>query len=133
MSVSPKKLATGAVLTVILAAVFGLVLYGSSAWALNTGLEEAAQGAGLAGADSGSDVATIVGRVINSLLGLLGIVFMVLVIYAGYLWMMSEGNAAQIDRAKKIMVNAVIGLLVVFASWAIVLEVGDIVFSAVGL
>ena len=61
----------------------------------------------------------IIGAVINAALGLLGIILVVLVIYAGYLWMMAQGNAAQVDKAKGIMVNAVIGLIILMASYAI--------------
>ncbi|PLX25685.1 hypothetical protein C0580_01760 [Candidatus Parcubacteria bacterium] len=61
---------------------------------------------------------TIVG-VVNVLLGLLGIIAVGIMIYGGYTWMTSQGNPDKIDRAKKILVNGVIGLMIIVSSYAI--------------
>src|SRR5688572_1632344 len=78
-------------------------------------LDEVAQQAQL----GESDVYTIIGTIINVFFGVLGIIFLVLVIYAGFLWMTSSGSAEQIEKAKKILINGVIGLLITLGAFAI--------------
>ncbi len=66
-----------------------------------------------------TDLPTMIGRLISAFLGVLGIVLLVIIIYAGFLWMTAGGNAEQVDKAKKWMINAVVGLIIVLASYAI--------------
>lgn len=62
---------------------------------------------------------TTVAHIIQALLSLLGVIFIILVIYAGFLWMTSAGNEENISKAKKIMTAAVIGLVIVLSAYAI--------------
>ena len=55
--------------------------------------------------------------IINWALGLLGLIFLVLVIYAGFLWMMAGGSEEQVTKAKGILRAALIGLVVVLVSY----------------
>lgn len=57
--------------------------------------------------------------VINVVLGFLGIIAVGLILYAGFLWMTSQGNADKIQRAKMLMVSAVIGLAIVLSAFVI--------------
>jgi cysteine-rich repeat protein len=66
-----------------------------------------------------TDIRTMVARIINVFLGLLGIVAVGLFLYGGLLWMTAQGDPQQIERAKKVMVNAVIGLVIIFSAYAI--------------
>lgn len=66
-----------------------------------------------------SDPRLIAARVINVILGVLGTIATVLVFYAGFLWMTAAGNDEQITKAKSIMSAAVIGLVVILASYSI--------------
>ena len=68
---------------------------------------------------STTDLPTMIGRIINAFLGLLGIIVLVLFIYGGYLYMTARGDSAQVETAKKIMVNAVIGLVIIVSAYAI--------------
>jgi cytochrome bd-type quinol oxidase subunit 2 len=54
--------------------------------------------------------------IINSLLTFIAILFLLGLIYAGYLWMTAKGNQEQIDKAKKITREIVIGLIIIFLS-----------------
>ena len=67
-----------------------------------------------------------IGRGISLAISFIGVYFLVRIIFAGALWATAQGNAEQIDKAKKILTNAVIGL-------AIVLAAGIIVFIASGI
>ncbi|MDO8499294.1 MAG: hypothetical protein Q7S66_01390 [bacterium] len=67
-----------------------------------------------------TDIRLIIARVIRVALGLVGIVMVVMIIFSGYLWMTAGGNDEQIGRAKKIIINAVIGLAIILSAYAIV-------------
>ncbi|OGG87523.1 hypothetical protein A3B87_02785, partial [Candidatus Kuenenbacteria bacterium RIFCSPHIGHO2_02_FULL_39_13] len=66
------------------------------------------------------DIRVSVVKVIRAVLGVLGILALILVIYAGVVWMTSGGNQQKIETAKKILLNAVIGLVIIFFAFAIV-------------
>jgi len=57
--------------------------------------------------------------IINFILGLLGILFLVLILRGGFLWMTAAGNEKQVETAKNIIVRATIGLLIVLSAYAI--------------
>jgi len=65
------------------------------------------------------DLANVIGRVIKVILGFLGLILLILFIYAGFLWMTSGGDEEKISTAKKIMGAAVIGLLIIVIAYAI--------------
>lgn len=73
-----------------------------------------------AGALGTNDLRDIIVNVVNIALGFLGIIAVIIIMYGGYLWMTSGGNQEQVDRAKKTLRNAVIGLFIILSSWAIV-------------
>ncbi len=60
------------------------------------------------------------GNLISVFLGLLGVIFVILMIYAGYNWMTAAGNVEKVEKAGRIMRASVIGLLItgaVYAMW----------------
>lgn len=61
----------------------------------------------------------IVGRIVQAALGLIGMIFTILIIYGGWLWMTSYGDPKQIEKAKKTIINSVIGLAIILSSLAI--------------
>jgi len=73
---------------------------------------------GFAAADE-SSVAQIAAVAIRAFLGVLGIIFLVLMITAGYKWMTASGNEEKITEAKETIWRAVIGLIIIVASYAI--------------
>lgn len=66
-----------------------------------------------------TDLYTIVGRIINVVLGFLGIVLLFYFLYGGFKWMTSGGDSDGVDEAKTMIRNAVIGLVIVMASYAL--------------
>lgn len=66
-----------------------------------------------------TDPRVIAARIVNVFLGFMGIVLVVLIIYAGFLYMTSGGDSEKTDRAKTLIRNAIIGLIIVVSSWAI--------------
>lgn len=61
----------------------------------------------------------IVGYVINGLLGLLGAIFIILMLLAGYNWMTANGDEAKIDKAKDTIRASIIGLIIIVGAFAI--------------
>ena len=61
----------------------------------------------------------IVGSVIKIVLGIVGVVALILFITAGFIWMSAQGNTDKIKKAQDIMIWAAIGLLIIFASYAL--------------
>jgi uncharacterized membrane protein len=61
----------------------------------------------------------IIGKLINIFLGFLGVIFLVLMLYAGFLWMTAQGEEAKVKKAKDMITQAVIGLIIVVAAFAI--------------
>lgn len=56
---------------------------------------------------------------IRSALSLIGIILVVIVIYAGFLWMTAGGNEEKVTKAKKWLTNAVIGIVITMLAYAI--------------
>lgn len=67
----------------------------------------------------GSSMAGFIGSIVAVFLGVLGVIFVILFIVAGYNWMMAGGDTAKLDKAKDGMWRAIIGLLIVISSYAI--------------
>lgn len=72
-----------------------------------------------AGIQSTRSLPEIVGSLVNVFLGFLGIVFLVLLIYAGFLWMTAQGDKTKVEKAQDTIRQAIIGLIVVIAAFAI--------------
>jgi len=62
---------------------------------------------------------TIIARLVNIVLGFLGIIVVLIILYAGYLWMTAGGETDKVDKAKKWLINGVIGLVIIASAWAI--------------
>ncbi len=90
--------------------------------AVSTGLAAAGQTAGLGSicdGDASQCVAQFVGGFLNILLSLLGIVLLVYLLYAGFLWMTAGGDTKQVQTAKDTIRNLVIGAILLVASFAV--------------
>lgn len=74
---------------------------------------------------------TVLGNLISVVLSVLGVVLLVLVIYAGILWMTAGGDSGKVDKAKALITNAVIGLVLILAALAISTFVFDTLTQAV--
>lgn len=75
----------------------------------------------------------LVANLLGTMLGFLGVIFLILAVYGGWLWMTAQGNEEQSGKARKLILDAVIGLLVVTAAYIIVFYVSKYVFEATGL
>lgn len=66
-----------------------------------------------------TDVRVTIARIIRVAFGLLGTVALLLILYAGFLWMTAGGDEDKVSAAKKTMTSAVIGLVIMLSAFAI--------------
>jgi amino acid transporter len=82
-------------------------------------LETVGTGDGAYAVATETTFSSIIGQAVNILLSFLGIIFIVLIIIAGFQWMTASGNEEQIANAKKNISNATIGLIIVVSAYAV--------------
>jgi len=114
--------------TLIIASVISMfALSVMPALALNVGLEYGTY-TGLGTKDLREGIMAIV----NVLLGFLGIIAIIIVLYGGFVWLTSGGNEEKVSQAKKIITAGIIGLVIIFVSFAIASFVITQLISATG-
>ncbi len=67
-----------------------------------------------------ADLKQTIVNIISYVLGLLGLIAVVMILYGGFTWMTAGGNEDKIDTAKQIISAAAVGLVIILISWAIV-------------
>jgi hypothetical protein len=123
-----KIIKAGFLPLMMLALVFPAILAALPANAqINIG-QQHAQNIGLGNRDPKS----IIVGVIQVILGFLGLLAVILILYGGFKWMMSRGDEAEVESARKIIVAGVIGLLIILAAWGISLWVIGILATQTG-
>lgn len=65
------------------------------------------------------DIEKTIGQILTILFSFLGIIFLILMIYSGFLWMTARGDEAQVTKARGIMTAAIIGLIIILMSYVI--------------
>ena len=102
-------------------AVLGIILFPYQVFAgtLQTAPNQLGKVVGKTGIDTSQNIQSITGTVINTALSLVGILFLVLMVYAGYLWMTARGEESQVEKAKKIVYSSMIGLGLTLGAYAI--------------
>jgi len=61
----------------------------------------------------------VLGDIILIILSSIGAVFVIFIVYAGYLWMTASGNEQKVDKSIQILKQSIIGLIVVVGAYAI--------------
>lgn len=102
----------------------------------NAGLGNTAIQTGHVGSDGaqkgvfeGKTFAEGIGSIVSVALGFVGVMFMVLLIYGGFVWMTARGNEQEAEKAKKIITNSIIGLIIVFSAYAFVWFISEIYYK----
>lgn len=111
-------------------AILSLLMLPVVVLARDYGLNSTAAAAGIQ--SYGGSLTATIGRVVGALLSLIGIVFFVLVVYGGLMWMTAQGNQDMVKRAINTIISAAIGLIVVLAAYAITSFVLDAVQGTPG-
>lgn len=99
------------------------IVYGVSSSTQSAIAEQLQAAAGDEGAGLGNprDPRLMVADVIRVVLEFLGIIFLALTIYAGFLWMTAGGNEERVTKSKSLLFQAVIGLVIILAAYSITL------------
>jgi heme/copper-type cytochrome/quinol oxidase subunit 2 len=76
---------------------------------------------------------TIIGNILKVIFGVLGIVFLIMLLYGGFLWMTDEGKGEQTNRAKDIIRSSIIGLIIVVTSYIFTIFIVNSLQTAAGI
>lgn len=68
---------------------------------------------------TGGDVASIIGKVINSIVVFLGVIFLVLAIWSGGSWMFAAGDTEKVAAARETLSAAIIGVIITASAYVI--------------
>lgn len=64
-------------------------------------------------------IGSVVSILIQSFFSLLALIFIILIIIAGYDWMTAQGDETKVTKAKDTIQRAIIGLIIIIAAYAI--------------
>ncbi len=70
----------------------------------------------------GRDIDTpqkLIGKIINSVLGVVGSLALLMFVYGGLTWMTSSGNPEKVKKGKDIIVWSAIGLAIIFSAYGL--------------
>ena len=95
------------------------------------GLEATANAAGLPVGDL--NPIDIAATIVNLVLGFLGVLLVILIVYAGFMWMTAAGDEQKITKAKALLGNAVIGMAIVLTAFAITAFTTNTIQRATGV
>ncbi|HNX11266.1 MAG TPA: hypothetical protein PKI61_03940 [bacterium] len=76
------------------------------------------------GSNPGQFLSSRIGQIVGAILSFVGVILLILIIYAGILWMTASGNEKNVEKAKNIIISAIIGLIIVLSAYAITAFVG---------
>ena len=122
-SIQRRSLAITSYLCIISGFVFLILILNPSlvtASDFRAGLNETAAGTG----HTASDIPATIGKVVGAALAFVGVVFLILMIYGGFLWMLARGNETEVTKAKDTIIAAIIGLIIVLSAYAITSYIG---------
>jgi len=95
------------------------------------GMSADSRGIGSAfGSNPDKDIREIVVNYIKMFLGFLGMIFVILILVAGYKYMMANGDSKVTEEALTQIKNAIIGLVIILAAYGIAVFVGNEINTA---
>lgn len=97
----------------------GIFIYSFPVLAGNNVYTNITAATGGTGLSESGNILPIIASLISLVLSFLGIVLVVMIIWAGIMWMTAGGEKGNVQKAKDMIKNSVIGLLIVIASYAI--------------
>jgi hypothetical protein len=74
----------------------------------------------------------IIIAIINWTLGILALIAVVIILWGGFTWLLSQGAEDKIEKAKAILRNGLIGLVIVLAAWGIATYVINLLLDITG-
>lgn len=120
----------------ILIFCFGLFLNSVQAGLLSANktneIKDNQYAAAVTGGDYSADssLETSLSSIIRIVLSIIGIIFLILMIVAGYQWMTASGNEDLIKKSKKTIINLLIGLALVLGAYALTYAFSSLLSSS---
>lgn len=103
------------IILIVVFCVFGFLAVALPAGAQETTFEQFGDATTL----PQDSIAIIIARVIRVAISLVGIIFVGVIIYAGFLYLLARGEPEPIKKAKKIFQQSIIGLILIFSAYSI--------------
>lgn len=131
-----KKIAARSIASVAAISVTALMLFAPVAvfgGTLRGDVEAGSIATGTATGLGNQPLPVIIGGIIRAALGLIGVILVVLIIYAGFLWMTAAGEEEKVTKAKDIIKNCIIGIVIIFAAYAITNFVVNSILTGTGI
>jgi hypothetical protein len=86
----------------------------------SSGLNRTAGESGYLNLDSsGNDLEKKIANIISVGLSLIGIIFLILMLYSGFLWMTAKGDKNAVEKAKENIKTALIGIIIILGAYTI--------------
>ena len=76
-----------------------------------------------------TDISLVAGRIIKESLKYIGGITLLIFLYGGFMWLISGGDAEKVKKGSQTVLWAVVGLFIIFSSYAIL----DLVLKALGV
>ncbi|MBI5732119.1 MAG: hypothetical protein HY982_02040 [Candidatus Magasanikbacteria bacterium] len=80
---------------------------------------EAEVAAGGAGVTKSGELEDYLAKMVGIALSIIGILFLALMIYGGYVWMLAKGDESEAKKAQGIITMGAIGMVIVILAYAI--------------
>jgi len=101
---------------IILMVCLGILAVGGFVFAQNDlGLNEFAGQTNL----GTKPIGQVIAEIVRIFLSVLGSIAVILLLYAGFLWMTAGGEEDKIEKAKKLIYNGVVGLVIILSAYTI--------------
>ncbi len=69
------------------------------------------------------ELQTVIGKLIQLALSFVGTIFFALMLYAGFLWMTAQGETEKVEKARSILIQATIGIVIIALAYTITFAV----------
>lgn len=72
-----------------------------------------------------SDLSITIGTIVGAVLAFIGVIFLILMIYGGFLWMTAGGNEEEVKKAQSLIIAAVVGIIIISSAYLITKFIGE--------
>lgn len=108
------------ILTTLVIVALPQIIIAAGVGEIQTGLDFSANKAEIPTGPQSTDLTVLIGNLVNYLFGVIGALFLVIIIIGGVMWMTAAGNEERVSRASKILIAGVEGIVILFFSYTIV-------------
>jgi choline-glycine betaine transporter len=110
--------------------VAGNMVIASALTNAQSGLDTTAQGGyGVDAKLLNTNIAATIGQIVGALLAFVGLIFFILLIYSGFMWMTAGGNEEEVHKAISTIIRASVGLVIIAAAYLLVKFVGESIIT----